>query len=420
MEEKVKTFLDEGYDFIEESCSTEPLSFTDFDETIISEAQTAKSPFKIIGRLAGKFAPVGGFSRNNRYYPESHWKTVLESAEVQRRLKGREMLGMIGHEDSKVGDFQIREGLISHVVSCLEIREDNNGKQYLYGEMDILDTPAGRILKAMHEGGAGLYVSSRAAGKLMDTPGKPYKTVSPQFFLETWDVVARPGFMEAKPVFEQIERQQPQPTIHESDTSVSATVPITTTSSSSWAVSTSAIAPTVAESKEVEALKDQVSKLTKIIEKVVDDVYEENEVPVVEQLTELLDNPEISESAYEDVISILKESKPELVNAIMENSRKKFNAEHGEKSGLEIEHYRFAGKHPYKVVPKGTDYFAASHDSPTFRTLKQAQKHVLDSYNKPKVDKNEALVEAIARMAVMDISEETFDLAVDMLKKGIH
>ena len=431
MEEKVKTFLDEGYDFIEESCSTEPLSFTDFDETMISEAQTAKSPFKIIGRLAGKFAPVGGFSRNNRYYPESHWKTVLESAEVQRRLKGREMLGMIGHEDSKVGDLQIREGLISHVVSCLEIREDNNGKQYLYGEMDILDTPAGRILKAMHEGGAGLYVSSRAAGKLMDTPGKPYKTVSPQFFLETWDVVARPGFMEAKPVFEQVERQQPQPTIHESAPSVSTTVPTATVSatvptaaSTSWAVSTSAIAPIVAESKEVEALKDQVSKLTKIIEKVVDDVYEENEVPVVEQLTEFLDNPEISESAYEDVISILKESKPELVNAIMENSRKKFNAEHGEKSGLEIEHWRFGGRRPYKVVPKGTDYFAASHDSPTFRTLKQAQKHVLDSYNKPKeenkIDKNEALVEAIARMAVMDISEETFDLAVDMLKKGIH
>ena len=256
MEEKLKSFLDEGYDFIEESCSTEPLSYTDFDETVISEAQTVKSPFKIIGRLAGKFAPVGGFSRNNRYYPESHWKTVLESEEVQRRLKGREMLGMIGHEDSRVGDFQIRNGLISHVVGCLDIREDANGKPYLYGELDILDTPAGRILKAMHEGGAGLYVSSRGAGKLLDTPGKPYKTVSPQFFLETWDVVARPGFLEAKPVFEQVEREVPQPQLHESVEETSQ--PITS-----------------ATSEELTTLKSQIDKLAKIVEKVVDDVYEE-------------------------------------------------------------------------------------------------------------------------------------------------
>jgi hypothetical protein len=256
MEEKLKSFLDEGYDFIEESCSTEPLSYTDFNETVISEAQTVKSPFKIIGRLAGKFAPVGGFSRNNRYYPESHWKTVLESEEVQRRLRGREMLGMIGHEDSRVGDFQIRNGLISHVVGCLDIREDANGKPYLYGELDILDTPAGRILKAMHEGGAGLYVSSRGAGKLLDTPGKPYKTVSPQFFLETWDVVARPGFLEAKPVFEQVEREVPQPQLHESHEEISQP----TTSSTS---------------EELTTLKSQIDKLAKIVEKVVDDVYEE-------------------------------------------------------------------------------------------------------------------------------------------------
>ena len=263
MEEQLKSFLDEGYDFIEESCSTEPLSYTDFDETVISEAQTVKSPFKIIGRLAGKFAPVGGFSRNNRYYPESHWRTVLESEEVQRRLKGREMLGMIGHEDSRVGDFQIRNGLISHVVGCLDIREDANGKPYLYGELDILDTPAGRILKAMHEGGAGLYVSSRGAGKLLDTPGKPYKTVSPQFFLETWDVVARPGFLEAKPVFEQVEREVSQPQLHENHEESSQ--PATPSTSSS--------------NEELQTLQSQIDKLVKIVEKVVDDVYE---VPVEE------------------------------------------------------------------------------------------------------------------------------------------
>lgn len=296
MKEEVKTFLEEGYDFIEESCSTEPLSFTDFDETIISEAQTVKSPFKIIGRLAGKFAPVGGFSRNNRYYPESHWKTVLESEEVQRRLKGREMMGMIGHEDSRVGDFQIRNGLISHVVGCLDIREDANGKPYLYGELDILDTPAGRILKAMHEGGAGLYVSSRGAGKLLDTPGKPYKTVSPQFFLETWDVVARPGFMEAKPVFEQVERDVPQ--IHESVEEKSTTQEPTS------------------ESQEITELKSQINKLAKIVEKVVDDVYEEptSEAKEEPKQKELEKKPEEAPQMQEQPIAPVKEALAEFVS----------------------------------------------------------------------------------------------------------
>ena len=425
MEEKIQR-LSEGMDFIEESVGYgEPLTFTEVNENIISESTNSKpSPFKILGRCCGNFQPIGEFSRNKRLYSEDLWPTVLQNEEFKSRLAHRAVFGCLGHADKLVDDRDIQEGKVSHIVTLLEVRKDEKtGKPFLYGELEILDTPAGRILEAMYRGGADLYVSSRAAGRLVPVPGQNYALVKPdQYHVHCFDVVCRPGFLQARPTFEAVSTQQPQPTIHESATSVSAIAPATTTSSS-WAVSTSAIAPIVAESKEVEALKDQVSKLTKIIEKVVDDVYEENEVPVVEQLTELLDNPEISESAYEDVILILKESKPELVNAIMENSRKKFNAEHGEKSGLEIEHWRFGGRRPYKVVPKGTDYFAASNDSPTFRTLKQAQKHVLDSYNKSeenKVDKSEALVEAIARMAVMDISEETFDLAVDMLKKGIH
>ena len=320
-EERVKTFLEEGYDFIDESCFGEPLEYTEPDSTVISESVGAKSPFKIIGRLAGKFAPVGGFSRNNRYYPESHWKNVLESAEVQRRLKGREMMGMIGHEDSRVGDHQIREGLVSHVVSKLEIREDDNHKPYLYGEMDILDTPAGRILKAMHEGGAGLYVSSRGAGKLLDTPGKPYKTVSPQFFLECFDVVARPGFIEARPTFEAVSVEQtPHPAIQEKQIKESQEA----TSKPTFTISESqpTLSPTIATNEEVQVLKEQIDKLAKVLEKVVDDVYEvdEAEDKSVEEVSEeskaaligalsLLSSSNISEGLFEQIVEIIKKSK---------------------------------------------------------------------------------------------------------------
>ena len=352
-------------DFIEESASfcNEPLDFQELDESAICEAEVKKSPFKIIGKLVGKFAPVGGFSRNNRYYPESHWRGVLESAEVQRRLKGREMLGMIGHEDARVGDNQIRAGLISHIVSCLEIREDKSGKPFLYGEMDILDTPAGRILKAMHEGGAGLYVSSRAAGKLLDTPGKPYKTVAPQFFLETWDVVARPGFIEAKPVYEEVTNESiTEENINELD---NKTVESDLKKREDQLADAEAHAkenPKAAEeakkkfenavdsaqkraerndeildqdskgnfvhykneSEEIAELNNKISQLTKIIEKVVNDVYEEETSEKVEVKSEkkedekadkkaalpafikIMAESNISEEAFSEILDMIK------------------------------------------------------------------------------------------------------------------
>lgn len=419
-EEKIQR-LSEGYDFIEEACGyPEPLSFEEVNEADANEAdaniseseekKSVKSPFHIIGKLVGKFAPVGGFSRNNRYYPESHWRTVLESEEVQRRLKGREMMGMIGHEDSRVGDFQIRNGLVSHVVGCLDIREDANGKPYLYGELDILDTPAGRILKAMHEGGAGLYVSSRGAGKLLDTPGKPYKTVSPQFFLECFDVVARPGFIEAKPVFERVQESEDEK-VHESKEEPKQE-PANLTEPAVQPQQTS---------EELQSLKSQLSKLTKIIEKVVDDVYEIEEQPtkeqIEEQLGDLLNNSSVTDEAYEDVVAILQNAKPELLNKIMENSRGRFNDEHAEKSGLKIDYYRFGGNKPYKIVPKDKSYFEASWDSPRYRTLKQAQKHVLDSYNKPK-ETNEALGEAVSLLIDSNLSKTVLEDIIDTLIKA--
>ena len=40
MEEEVKTFLEEGYDFIEEGCSATPLEFTETDKDTVSATDT--------------------------------------------------------------------------------------------------------------------------------------------------------------------------------------------------------------------------------------------------------------------------------------------------------------------------------------------------------------------------------------------
>jgi hypothetical protein len=120
MEEKVKNFLEEGFDFIEESCSTEPLEFTETNGEIIVESENGeKSPYHILGICRGVFQPINEPSRNGRIYESNHWSLQLNKPEVQERIKSRSMWGTLGHFDRRITDADIREGLVSHIISKL-------------------------------------------------------------------------------------------------------------------------------------------------------------------------------------------------------------------------------------------------------------------------------------------------------------
>ena len=263
-----KDSLFEGYDFIEESTpfSTTPLEFQDVEELDISESESKKSPYKIIGKVKGCMAPIGAYSRNHRLYEDSHWIKVLANPLLQERLTNRRIFGMPSHMQKRIDDEDFREGRISHIVSVLEVREDNNGKPFLYGEFDILDTPAGRILKAMYEGGAGIYVSTRAAGKLEPIMGDPInkRVNSDSYYLNSIDCVLEPGFLQARPAFEAAPVEAEAPVIHES----------------------------LQENEDISVLKSQIDKLAKIVEKVVDDVYETQEEPKEKVMAEKPAEPE--------------------------------------------------------------------------------------------------------------------------------
>ena len=260
MEEKIQR-LSEGMDFIEESegTSSEPLSFSEVNEISISEEASAPSPYRVLGTARGCFAPINEFSRNRRLYSPELWPTVLQNEELKSRLASRAVFGCLGHADKLVDDRDIQEGKVSHIVTLLEVRNDQKtGKPYLYGELEILDTPAGRILEAMYKGGANLYVSSRAAGKLVPVPGQNHSLVKPdQYHVHTFDIVCRPGFLQAHPMFEATNESLEKEEVKE---------PITETKEK------------VNESDNtIEELKSKIDKLAKIVEKVVDDVYEDPE-----------------------------------------------------------------------------------------------------------------------------------------------
>lgn len=327
MEEKIQR-LSEGYDFIEENTpfSNEALEYKSLDEITISESENSSSPFTILGKVRGVMAPIGEFSRNGRLYENSHWNKVLSNPMLQEKINSRRCFGTLSHEDKRIDDKDFREGKISHICSCLEVREDEKGKPFLYGELDILDTPAGRILEAMYKGGAGIYVSSRGAGKLLPVPGQTYKMVdSSNYYFESIDFVLNPGFLQAKPVFEQVEAipstevkasnlQESVSEKLEKDIHVQGEFDMNVHDTAEEDKKVTKEVTSKSTNEELETLKGQVEKLATVVEKVVDSIYETEEDKEVSEekkaailgLVGILSEANIKEETLSEIIDVIK------------------------------------------------------------------------------------------------------------------
>lgn len=204
---EIKNKLSESFDFIEESCGSGSPEFEFFKEpTMVSEGLAdGCSQYPIIGRASGVFAPIGVMSRNNRIYDNDHYDYLLDNQHLVDRITHRGMLGTIGHHDKKVDDQDLADGKVSHIVTNLRIVEEADGSRNLYGTLEILDTPAGHLLKTYYDSGVPLFVSSRGGGNLLPVPNESYKRVDKtKYFLETFDIVKNPGFLQAKPVYEKV------------------------------------------------------------------------------------------------------------------------------------------------------------------------------------------------------------------------
>ena len=174
---EIKNTLSESFDFIEESCGSGEPTFEFFNEPqqVVSESADGAPSYPIIGRASGVFAPIGVMSRNNRIYDNDHYDYLLENQQLVDRIAHRGMLGTIGHHDKKVDDQDLAEGKVSHIVTNLKIVEEADGSRNLYGVLEILDTPAGHLLKTYYDSGVPLFVSSRGGGNLLPVPNESYK-----------------------------------------------------------------------------------------------------------------------------------------------------------------------------------------------------------------------------------------------------
>ena len=121
-------------------------------------------------------------NQNGRVYP----KEILER-EIQKYVDGpvreRRALGELDHPESSVINLQN----VSHNVIKVKMVGDD-----VYGEVEILSTPAGNILKELFRNGITVGISSRGMGSVQES-GNGTVEVQEDFELLCFDFVSTPS-----------------------------------------------------------------------------------------------------------------------------------------------------------------------------------------------------------------------------------
>ena len=131
--------------------------------------------------IEGVFMQAEKQNRNNRIYP----KDILEAATskyIKEQVKTGRAVGELNHPEGP----QINLDKVSHRITSLKF-EGND----VVGKALILDTPMGKIVKGLVQGGCKLGVSSRGMGTVENREGKTY--VKDDFVLATVDIVQDPS-----------------------------------------------------------------------------------------------------------------------------------------------------------------------------------------------------------------------------------
>jgi len=135
--------------------------------------------------IEGVFMQADKKNRNGRVYE----KSILEGAVnkyVTEQVKTGRAVGELNHPDGPT----INLDKVSHKITELKFEGSD-----VIGKASILNTPMGKIVEGLLEGGVKLGVSSRGMGTLVNKQGASH--VGKDFMLSTVDIVQDPSAPEA-------------------------------------------------------------------------------------------------------------------------------------------------------------------------------------------------------------------------------
>lgn len=148
----------------------------EYDPQLIKEQKSSGGPLIMKGILQ----KAETLNQNGRVYP----KAILEREirNYQKFIKENRALGELDHPDSSVVELKNA----SH-----NIKEAYMEGNIVYGTVEILNTPSGKILQSLVESGVTLGISSRGVGSTK-TQGE-MQIVQDDFQLICWDFVSEPS-----------------------------------------------------------------------------------------------------------------------------------------------------------------------------------------------------------------------------------
>jgi len=130
--------------------------------------------------LSGIIQRANTLNQNGRVYP----KAILEREimNYQKLIRENRALGECDHPDSSV--IELKNA--SHIVREAYMKGDD-----VYGRIEILDTPSGKIIQSLIESGVTLGISSRGVGSTVSQGGN--QVVQDDFQLICFDMVSEPS-----------------------------------------------------------------------------------------------------------------------------------------------------------------------------------------------------------------------------------
>ena len=164
-------------------------------KSILRESKERPGVFEVQGILQR----AGAKNQNGRVYD----KTLLERETkkyIQEFVKVGNAFGELDHPESAVVSLKNA----SHVIKELWWEGDD-----LLGRIELLNTPAGNIVKEIVKAGHTIGISSRGTGSVQQT-NEGYLEVQSDFELVCWDFVSNPSthgaFMNPKHMNESVSK----------------------------------------------------------------------------------------------------------------------------------------------------------------------------------------------------------------------
>lgn len=130
--------------------------------------------------LRGVIQRADTLNQNGRIYP----RAILEREIInyQKFIRENRALGECDHPDTSVVELKNA----SHIV-----REARMDGDTVFGSVELLDTPSGKILQSLIESGVTLGISSRGVGSTRQQDGNT--VVQEDFQLICFDIVSEPS-----------------------------------------------------------------------------------------------------------------------------------------------------------------------------------------------------------------------------------